>query len=50
MDNIPNTTNYLYLGLGVTAVIVFGYIGALLMRFRSTQKDAELLENLAEDE
>ena len=50
MPDTPETLNFLYLGLGVTAVLFFGYIGSLFVRHRNLQKDAELIRQLAEDE
>lgn len=49
-QNIPETLNYLYLGLGVTAALVGGYALSLVMRLRNLQQDAELIAELAEDE
>lgn len=49
-QTIPETLNFLYLGLGVTAALMGGYIASIAIRYRSLQKDAELIEQLAEDE
>lgn len=46
---MPDTTSYLYLGLTVVTVILGGYIGSVIIRFRSAFKDVQLLEQLAED-
>lgn len=48
--NIPETTNYLMLGLGSIFVLVIGYIASLIVRYQNLQKDRELIERLAEDD
>ncbi|MCS6836181.1 MAG: hypothetical protein NZ750_09215 [Anaerolineae bacterium] len=45
----PDTTAYLWLGLGVSLGALLLYILALLGRWRSLQKDAETLRQLQED-
>ena len=48
--DIPQTVNFLYLGLAATALLVVGYIGSLFVRYRNLQKDAELIEQLSDEE
>lgn len=48
--DIPQTLNFLYLGLGATAVLFLGYVASLFVRYRNLQKDAELIQQLAEDD
>lgn len=45
----PETTAYLILGLVAVAVIMFAFIGSLILRFRSAQKDVELMHELYEE-
>lgn len=46
---MPDTTSYLYLGLGVVGAIVGLYIISLYLRFANARKDVELLESLQEE-
>jgi hypothetical protein len=43
---MPETTPYLYLGLAVTAVIMFALIGSMVLRWRNLQRDLKTLEQL----
>ena len=45
----PDTVAYLYLGLAVVSIIVVGYISSLVIRFRSLQKDLQVMEQLRDD-
>lgn len=45
----PDTLSYLLLGLGVVTLISAGFIGSLILRYRSLQKDMELIEKLRDD-
>ena len=50
MDNTtPDTVAYLYLGLAAVAVIVVGYVGSIIVRYRSLQKDLEVMEQLRDE-
>lgn len=46
---MPDTNAYLLLGLAVVIVIVGGYIGTLLMRFRTAKRDITTLISLREE-
>lgn len=46
----PENVEYLLLGLAATAVFLVVFIGSMVARYRSLQKDAELVENLARGE
>ena len=48
-DATPDTVAYLYLGLAVVAIIAFGYISSLVIRFRSLQKDLQVMEQLRDE-
>ncbi len=45
----PDTTLYLILGLVVTSVIVLALIGSMVLRFRSAEQDARLIQELSEE-
>jgi len=50
MDNTtPDTVAYLYLGLAAVALIAIGYIGSIIARYRSLQKDLEVMEQLRDE-
>jgi Na+-transporting methylmalonyl-CoA/oxaloacetate decarboxylase gamma subunit len=46
----PETGAYLMLGLGVTAVILFAFIGSLIARAMSTAQDRDMLERLERED
>lgn len=46
---MPDTISYLYLGLGVIAIILGGYIGSVIVRFRNAYQDMRLIEQLADN-
>jgi hypothetical protein len=46
----PDTLNYLLLGLGAVFVIMGGLIGSMILRFRSLQKDIDVINRLKEDD
>lgn len=46
---MADTLNFLLLGLGVIALTVGGYIGMLVVRFRSSDKDLALLDRLEQE-
>lgn len=46
---MPDTTAYLWLGLGVTALVMFALIGSMLARYRSLRQDLKTLEQLDEE-
>lgn len=48
--DIPQTANYLYLGLGSIAFFALGYVVTLWVRGRNLDKDLELIQRIAEDE
>ena len=45
----PDTVAYLYLGLAVVSIIAIGYISSLVIRFRSLQKDLQVMEQLRDE-
>lgn len=45
----PDTVAYLYLGLAVVAIIAVGFIGSIVLRFRSLQKDLQVMEQLRDE-
>lgn len=47
---IPNTTDYLFLGLAMVAIIMIVLIGSMVLRSRNLNRDLEMIETLAEDE
>ena len=49
MDATPDTVAYLYLGLAAVAVIAIGYISSIIIRYRSLQKDLQVMEQLRDD-
>ena len=49
MDATPDTVAYLYLGLAAVAVIAIGYISSIIIRYRSLQKDLQMMEQLRDD-
>ncbi len=49
MENTPDTLSYLYLGLAVVTIIAVGFIGSMVIRYRSLQKDLELMEQLRDE-
>jgi hypothetical protein len=49
MDTTPDTVAYLYLGLAAVAVIAIGYIGSIIVRYRSLQKDLQVMEQLRDE-
>jgi hypothetical protein len=46
---MPDTLNYLYLGLASVAVLSAGYVVSLVLRWRNLQQDIQMLEQLNED-
>lgn len=42
----PETTDFLYLGLGSVFVLTVGYIASLFVRERNLNKDLQLIEQL----
>lgn len=48
--DIPQTTDFLILGLGVSFVLFAGYLASMVIRVRNLQKDVELIEKLSRDE
>ncbi len=46
----PDNANFLYLGLGAVAFLMFVLIGSIFFRYGNAQKDAELVQQLAEDD
>ncbi len=45
----PDTFSYLLLGLAVVATIAVGFIGSMVLRYRSLQKDLQVMEQLRDD-
>ena len=45
----PDTLSYLYLGLAVVAIIAVGFISSIVLRFRSLQKDLQVMEQLRDE-
>lgn len=44
----PETGEYLLLGLAAVGVLAFGFIGLMIARFRSLQRDLHTLETIDE--
>ena len=49
METTPDTVAYLYLGLAVVAIIGIGFVGSIAIRFRSLQKDLQVMEQLRDE-
>jgi hypothetical protein len=47
---IPNTTDYLFLGLAVVAIVMLVLIGSMVVRSRNLNRDLEMIQTLTEDE
>src|SRR5262245_34052991 len=47
--NMPDTMNYLILGLVVLAFITVVYLGSMIVRYRNYQNDLKVIEELQED-
>jgi hypothetical protein len=45
----PDTAAYLALGLVAIAAVVLGYLASLYIRYRSLQKDQQLIEQLRDE-
>jgi len=46
---MPDTTNYLILGLVILAAISLIFLGSMVARYRNLQKDLTVLEELQKD-
>lgn len=46
----PQNSEYLFLGLIVTFLILSGFVGSLMMRFRALHKRLALIESLKDSE
>lgn len=49
MPDIPQTTDYLILGLVMVFAILGLFIASLVIRYRSLEKDVQLVEKLTEE-
>jgi len=47
---MPDTAAYLFLGLGVTFGMLVVYIASLITRSRSLDKDAQVIEQIKQEE
>ena len=45
----PDTFSYLLLGLAAVSVIVVGFIGSMVIRYRNLQKDLQAIEELSQE-
>ena len=45
----PDTVAYLYLGLAVVAIITVSFVSSIFLRYRSLQKDLEVMEQLRDE-
>ncbi len=45
-DATPDTVAYLILALAVVAIIAVGYVASIALRYRSLQKDLQVMEQL----
>jgi hypothetical protein len=45
----PDTLSYLLLGLAIVTLIAVGFIGSMVLRYRSLQKDLQVMEQLRDD-
>ncbi len=43
---MPDTVSYLFLGLGIIALILGGYVSSLLLRYRRADQAEATLESL----
>ena len=48
-ETTPDTLAYLYLGLAAVAIIAVGFISSLYFRYRSFQKDLQVMEQLRDE-
>ncbi len=49
MPQIPQTTDYLILGLVVVFAILGLFVASLVIRYRNLEKDVQLIEKLSEE-
>ena len=49
METTPDTVAYLYLGLAVVAIIAVGFVSSIAIRYRSLQKDLQVMEQLRDE-
>jgi hypothetical protein len=47
---MPETTNYLYLGLAAVSVLVLALVGSIALRYRNLLKDEQTLQHLLDEE
>ncbi len=50
MPDIPQTTDYLILGLAVVFAILGLFVASLVIRYRSLEKDVQVIEKLTEEQ
>ncbi|MBA3873347.1 MAG: hypothetical protein H0X30_29800 [Anaerolineae bacterium] len=48
-DPTPDTVAYLILALAVVAIIAVGYVASIALRYRSLQKDLQVMEQLRDE-
>lgn len=46
---MPDTTAYLILALTAVTIIMVGFIGSMVIRYRNLHKDMQLIEELRRD-
>jgi hypothetical protein len=46
---LPDTFGYLILGLAVVSIIVVVFVGSIVVRYRSLQKDLQTLQELNDE-
>ncbi len=47
---MPDTLNYLYLGLGMTVLIMSVFLGSLFVRRRNLEKDIAIMAQLEDEQ
>ena len=47
---MPEHTDYMILGYALTALMVFGLVGSIWLRYRTLEQDEKLLERLEQDD
>ena len=47
---MPDTTAYLFLGLGLFFLVMLLYVGSLVIRARNLHRDEALIEQLTSDQ
>lgn len=46
LQTTPDTSNYMILGYGVFFLVMFVYLGSMLLRYRNLKQDLEVLDEM----